>query len=214
MTILAILLGLLAVVAALAGRQAGPHRSKITILVCILIAGTFFCAIQARKPRDISKKFADIPLSCGMGLGRLIAELNISGEITVVRFANVQADTVRIEGLKDALAKTDLKVSYIHEVPVEQDKGTFSMQDLEDALAQNPGASILVSMAGLPSTPPKSTAWPKVFAYSSSLYDGKKAWLKAGAATAVVIPRPDGTTPPLDGKSPEEIFADYFTVLK
>ena len=184
MTILLTLILLALVYCLLPGRVQDPWRTRIAIGLCLaaigVIAWNFFMSPRVGEG-VISAKY---PRAAAYMLGRQARkDVKKAGEVVVVMPENASwASARQLEGLKQALDGSPLKMSEIRHASFAGDTSALAPGKLAEIAAQSPDAVAIVTFVGVPELgdEDKSAKMPPVYVFQTGEASDCRAWLEAG----------------------------------
>ena len=216
MTILLIVILLVFVYCLIPGRVSDPWRTRIVIALTLaaatVIAWNFF--LSPRKDEGVIS--AKYPRSAAYMLGRqLRKDIKKKGEVVVIvsELAKWASDR-HIEGLKQSLEGSGLKMSEICHETLSGDSSALAPGKLEKISAKHPEAVAIITFIGVPELleADKSAGLPPIYVFQTGEVDDCRAWMEAGLVWGACFYKDqvNWETAPARMSSLESAFKDRF----
>ncbi len=184
MTILLTLILLALVYCLIPGRVQDPWRVRIVIGLFVAAAAViawFFFLSPRNGNGVISAKY---PRSAAYMLGRQARkDIKKKGEVVVILNESARWASDRyLEGLKQALEGSPLKISTPRYETVSGDSSALAPGKLKEISSENPNAVAIVTFLGVPELDDadRGAGLPPVYVFQTGEADDCRAWLEAG----------------------------------
>jgi hypothetical protein len=184
MTILLIIILLAFAYCLVPGRVSEPWRTRIAALLTLAAAAVILWNFLFFTRKDGGVISAKYPRSAAYMLGLQIRkDMKKKGEVVVIvnELAKWASDR-HLEGLKQALEGTGLKMSQPYLETLSGESSALAPGALEKISAKHPGAVAMITFLGVPELreADKTAGLPPIYVFQTGEVDDCRAWMEAG----------------------------------